>query len=109
MAKRLMASFIVAAALLAWAPALSAHPAHEQKVMGTVSMVAADHVMVKTMDGKEATVHFTKDTKFLRAKKAMKASDIKVGMRVVIAATTDEKDEKVIAKTIELGPAPVTR
>lgn len=109
MTKRLMAGIIAVAALVAWSPALSAHPGHEQKVMGTVSMMAADHVMVKTTDGKEITVHFTKDTKFLRAKKAMKASDIKMGMRVVIAATTDEKDARIVAKTIELGPAAATR
>jgi len=82
-----------------------AHPAHEQKVMGTVTMVAADHVMLKTTEGKDATVVINKDTKFTRAKKAMKASDLVAGMRVVIAAVTDENDEKLIAKTIELGPA----
>jgi hypothetical protein len=82
-----------------------AHPAHEQKVMGTVTMVAADHVMLKTTEGKDATVLINKDTKFTRAKKAMKASDLVTGMRVVIAAVTDENDEKLIAKTIELGPA----
>jgi hypothetical protein len=82
-----------------------AHPAHEQKVMGTVTMVAVDHVMLKTTDGKDATVVINKDTKFTRAKKAMKASDLVTGMRVVIAAVTDENDEKLIAKTIELGPA----
>jgi hypothetical protein len=74
-------------------------------VMGTVTMVAADHVMLKTTEGKDATVLINKDTKFTRAKKAMKASDLVAGMRVVIAAVTDENDEKLIAKTIELGPA----
>ena len=83
-----------------------AHPGHEQKVMGTVTMAAADHVMLKTTQGKDATVLINKDTKFIRAKKAMKASDMVVGMRVVIAAVTDEDDDKLIAKTIELGPAP---
>ena len=86
-----------------------AHPGHEQKVMGTVTMAAADHVMLKTTQGKDATVVINKDTKFTRAKKAMKASDMVVGMRVVIAAVTDEDDDKLIAKTIELGPAPSTK
>lgn len=86
-----------------------AHPGHEQKVMGTVTMAAADHVMLKTTQGKDATVVINKDTKFTRAKKAMKASDMVVGMRVVIAAVTDENDDKLIAKTIELGPAPSTK
>lgn len=109
MTKQILASIIATAALLAWSPALSAHPGHEQKVMGTVSMVAPDHLMLKTPDGKDATVYLNKDTKFLRAKKPLKASDLKVGMRVVIAAATDEDDEKLIAKTIELGQAPATK
>lgn len=86
-----------------------AHPGHEQKVMGTVTMAAADHVMLKTTQGKDATVVINKDTKFTRAKKAMKAADMVVGMRVVIAAVTDENDDKLIAKTIELGPALSTK
>ncbi|HWI19068.1 MAG TPA: hypothetical protein VNT81_15045 [Vicinamibacterales bacterium] len=102
-----MASVLSVTVLLA--TSAFAHPAHEQKVMGTVTMVAADHVMLKTMDGKDATVVINKDTKFTRAKKAMKASDMVVGLRVVIAAVTDENDEKLIAKTVELGPAPATK
>ena len=86
-----------------------AHPGHEEKVMGTVTMAASDHVMLKTTQGKDATVVINKDTKFTRAKKAMKASDLVVGMRVVIAAVSDENDDKLIAKTIELGPAPATK
>jgi hypothetical protein len=60
-----------------------AHPGHEHKIMGTVTMAASDHVMLKDKDGKDATVGINKDTKFLRAKKAMKVSDVKVGMRIV--------------------------
>lgn len=86
-----------------------AHPGHEQKVMGTVTMAAADHVMLKTTEGKDATVLINKDTKFTRAKKAMKVTDLVVGMRVVIAAVTDDNDDKLIAKTIELGPASSTK
>lgn len=89
--------------------AVLAHPGHDQKVMGTVTMAAADHVMLKTTDGKDATVLINKDTKFARAKKAMKPTDLVVGMRVVIAAVTDDEDDKLIAKTIELGPAPTTK
>ena len=99
----------VFAITLLLAVAVSAHPGHEQKVMGTVTMAAADHVMLKTTQGKDATVVINTDTKFTRAKKAMKASDMVVGMRVVIAAVTDEDDDKLIAQTIELGPAPSTK
>ena len=34
-----------------------AHPGHEHKIMGTVTMAAADHVMLKDKDGKDATSH----------------------------------------------------
>lgn len=99
---------VAALAVLAVAPVL-AHPGHEKKVMGTVSMVATDHVMLKTPDGKDATVKIDAATKYLRAKKAVKASDLKVGMRVVITAETLEDDDQLLAKTIELGQAPATK
>lgn len=86
-----------------------AHPGHEHKIMGTVTMAAPDHVMLTDKDGKDATVSVNKDTKFLRAKKAMKISDMKVGMRIVVTAVTDDNDDKSIAKIIELGPDPVTK
>ncbi len=86
-----------------------AHPGHEHKIMGTVTMAAADHVMLKDKDGKDATVSINKDTKILRAKKAMKVSDVKVGMRIVVTAVTADNDDKSIAKTIELGPDPATK
>ncbi len=75
-----------------------AHPNH--KVMGTVTMAAADHVMIKTKDGKEHTVKVVKTTKVTREKKAMKAKDIPVGARVV---ATTVSDEDMTAKTIEVG------
>lgn len=106
---RFLVATIAAVMLMAWSPALGAHPGHEQKVLGTVTMVAPDHVMVKTPEGKDTTIQINKDTKFVRAKKAMKAADMIVGMRIVIAATTDEDDDKLIAKTIELGKAPATK
>lgn len=109
MTRRFLIATLATVTLMTWSARLAAHPGHGEKVMGTVTMVAADHVMVKKPDGKETTVLINKDTKFLRAKTAMKASDMKVGMRVVIAAVTDEDDHKLIAKTIELGRAPATK
>ena len=109
MQRRLMifglATLMIAASMIG----LSAHPGHEHKVLGTVTMVAADHVMVKDKDGKDATVMINKSTKFVRAKKAMKATDMKVGMRIVIAAVTDKDDDKSIATVIQLGPDPATK
>ena len=95
-------------AVLSIAPVL-AHPGHEKKVMGTVTMAAADHVMMKTPDGKDATIKIDKATKFVKAKKAMKASDMKVGMRIVVTAETLDDDEQLLAKTIELGQTPASK
>ena len=111
MTRRLACMFVGFFALTLVADSAAAHPGHEHKVLGTVTMAAADHVMVKGQDGKDVTVHINADTKVSRDKKAVKAADIKAGTRVVITAVTvKEKDvEKMVAKTIELGPAPATR
>lgn len=92
--------------VVATTPAL-AHPGHEHKILGTVTMAASDHVMLKDKDDKEVTVYITSDTKVVKDKKDMKVEDIKTGMRVVVTAVT-EKD-KTMAKTIELGAAPETK
>ena len=81
----------------------AAHEGHEHKVMGTVTMAAADHVMLKDKDGKDVTVRVTRDTK-VKSKPAMKVEEIKVGTRVVITASM-EKDKSLKAKTIEVGVA----
>ena len=47
-----------------------AHPGHDHKILGTVTMAAADHVMVKDKAGKDVTVHITADTKVAEGKKA---------------------------------------
>ena len=80
---------------------LIAHEGHEHKVMGTVTMAAADHVMLKDTGGKDVMVKVTKDTK-VKAKPAVKVQDIKVGSRIVITAV-EEKDKSMTAKSIEVG------
>jgi hypothetical protein len=80
---------------------LLAHQGHEHKVMGTVTMAAADHVMLKDKDGKDVIVKVTKDTK-VKAKPVVKVEDIKIGSRIVITAV-EEKDKSMTAKSIEVG------
>jgi hypothetical protein len=43
---------LIALFALAIVPAL-AHPGHDHKILGTVTMAAADHVMVKDKAGKD--------------------------------------------------------
>ena len=78
-----------------------AHEGHDHKIMGTVTMAAADHVMLKDRDAKEVTVKVTKDTK-VKSNPALKVEEIKAGTRVVITAT-QAKDKSFTAKTIEVG------
>jgi hypothetical protein len=95
----------ILAALIAFAAlpdtAAVAHPGHVHKILGTVTMAAPDHVMLKDRDGKDVTVKVTKDTR-VRAKPAMKVEEIKAGTRVVVTAT-EEKDKSFTATTIEVG------
>lgn len=109
MTRRLM--FAVFAAVAVFSLQGLAHEGHEHKVLGTVTMTAADHVMLKDKDNKDVTVYLTRDTKVVKAKKAMKVEDIKTGMRVVITATTVKENgaDKMVAKQVELGAPQPTR
>lgn len=81
---------------------LRAHEGHDHKVLGTVTMAASDHLMVKDRDGKTVTIQVTADTK---VKPAMKVEEIKPGTRVVVTARMD-KDKTLKARIVEVGAAP---
>ena len=105
MEKRVYAvGLVIAVVFLGLGGRATAHEGHEHKVMGTVTMAAVDHVMLKDKDGQELTVKVTKDTK-VRAKPALKVQDIKTGTRIVVTAV-EEKDKSMTAKVIEAGSAP---
>ena len=112
MIRRLIASLagVAALAVVSVTP-LVAHEGHEHKVLGTITMAAADHMMLKDKDNKDVTVYLTRDTKVVKDKKAMKVGDIQAGLRVVITATTVKENdvEKMVAKQVELGAAQSTR
>jgi len=60
-----------------------AHGGHGH-VMGTVAATAADHLDVKTKDGKVVTVPLAKATRYYLGKKKAGAADVKVGQKVVV-------------------------
>jgi hypothetical protein len=95
-----VASMLVA---LCFAPGVRAHEGHDHKVLGTVTMAAADRVTIKTRDAKEVTVLVTTATRVLRDKQPIKAEEIPVGTRVVVAAVMDKTVLK--AKTIQVAKA----
>jgi hypothetical protein len=106
--RRLFATFFALTILTVGSrAAVLAHEGHEHKVMGTVTMAAADHVMLKDKDGKDVTVKVTKDTK-VKAKPALKVEEIKAGTRIVVTAV-EEKDKSMTAKSIEVGAAPAAK
>jgi hypothetical protein len=87
---------------------LHAHDGHEHKVMGTVTMAAADHVMLTDTEKKRVTVRVTAETKVTRSGRPMKAEDIAAGTRIVVTAIT-EKDQSLTAHLIEVGAPPASR
>jgi hypothetical protein len=80
-----------------------AHKGHAHKVMGTVSSVAGDHVMVKTTDGKNVMVMLDSKTKVTQGKTTIEAAALKVGDRVV--AEGPEEKEMIMATSVKVGQA----
>ena len=72
-------------------------------IMGTVTSVQGNHVMVKTQDGKTEMVMMEKTTKYMIGTKAAKAADMTVGKRVVIDAKMDEKMKMYTAMEVKIG------
>lgn len=109
MTRRLMFAVFTALAMLPLSAL--AHEGHDHTVLGTVTMAATDHVMLKDPENKDVTVYLNGETKILRDKKPAKVEDIRAGLRVVITATTVKENnvEKMVAKVVELGPATPTR
>lgn len=109
MTRRLL--FAVFATLTLLPLGARAHEGHDHTVLGTVTMAAADHVMLKDPQNKDVTVYLNRETKVLRDKKPAKVEDIRAGLRVVITAAVVRENsvEKMVAKVIELGSAPSTR
>ena len=83
-----------------------AHEGHAHKVMGTVSSVEGNNVIVKTSDGKTVMVMLDKKTAITRGKTKLDAAAVKVGDRVV-AEGMEEKD-MIMAKTVKLGEVAAT-
>ena len=101
MTRRFAIGVLAAAAVgIASRSRLLAHEGHDHKVLGTVTMAAADHLMVKDRDGKDVTIQVTKATK-VRSKPAMKVEEIKAGTRVVVTARMQK--DVYVATLIEVG------
>jgi hypothetical protein len=79
-------------------------------IIGTVTAVDANHVTVKTQDGKSETVRLEKGTKYQSGSNAAgTVADLKVGVRVVIDAKMDEKKKEYTAEEVRIGTATASK
>ena len=84
-----------------------AHGGHAHKVMGTVSSIDGQNLMVKTTDGKTVMVMMDAKTKITRGKVKADAASLKVGERIV--AEGAEEKGMIMATGVQLpAPAAVT-
>lgn len=99
--KLLMAGALAAVVMI---PAVVvAHEGHAHKVMGTVSSVNGNDLLVKTTDGKTVMVMLNSKTKITRGKEKLVASALKVGDRIVAEGAEDKG--MVTAETLQVGVA----
>ena len=80
-----------------------AHTGHAHKVMGTVSSMDGNHLMLKTTDGKTVMVMLDAKTKITRGKAKIDASALKVGERVVAEGAEDK--QMIMATTVQAAAA----
>ena len=81
-----------------------AHEGHSEKVLGTVSSIEGNNLMVKTAAGKSVMVMLDAKTKITRGKTKLTVADVKVGDRVV--AEGPEEKAMIMATSVMLGAAP---
>lgn len=101
-------AFVLALGFAAAALPAAAHEGHDHKLLGTLSEVAADKIVVKaTKGGALSAVALAATTKITRGKKVLAAAELKVGDRVVVNIGNGQAP--LSAKAIQVGPAPATR
>lgn len=98
---RRLTIFLLLATAMAWAQSEPAAPPDQQPsnqqqgpwrgqrgnfqgTGGTITAIAGDTITLKTMDGKQATVKLTPDTRYRRDRQDAKLSDFKVGDTVMV-------------------------
>ena len=96
---------VLAAALLAPAVPL-AHPGHDHKLMGTITSIDKNKVVVKTTEGKDMTFEITPLTAFKRGKNKGAQADLKAGLRVVV--NIGDGVEPLKAKEVQYSAATTT-
>ncbi len=73
---------------------------------GTITAIEGDAITLKTMDGKQATVKVTSDTRFRRDRQESKLSDFKVGDMIMVRGESSGENSwtaQVIASNANMG------
>ena len=74
---------------------------HDKTVMGTVSTINGNNLMVKTADDKSVMVMMDAKTKITKGTTKLKAAELKVGDRVVASGPEDKG--MIMAETVKIG------
>jgi hypothetical protein len=103
-----MKSLIFAAlALSLLVPAVPmAHPGHDHKLMGTISSIDKNKIVMKTTEGKDMTFEVSPTTAFKAGSKKGAQSELKPGMRVVV--NVGDGVEPLKAKEVQYSAATAT-
>ena len=80
-----------------------AHPGHDHKLMGTITAIDGNKVVIKTTEGKDATFQVIPTTSFKRGKQKGAQSELKVGLRVVV--NVGDGKEPFKAKDVQYAEA----
>lgn len=75
---------VMVATVLAWSGAAQAHEGHTHKALGTITAVHAEHVEIKTTDGKTLAVTVDAKTAITRGKEKLAATALQTGERVSV-------------------------
>ena len=89
------------AAALALPLVAHAHDGHAHIVMGTVTVVDAKQLGLKTPSGEVLSIAITPKTSVLRDKKKAAVRDVQVGRRVVVDIGNGE--DPLVAREIQVG------
>jgi len=101
MTNRITAVFVGLSLLMFTASPSLAHEGHDHKLMGTVVVAAADHLVLKDRNGKDVTIRVSPETR-VKANPPMTVEQIKPSTRVVVTAPVQE-GQPITAKLIEVG------
>ena len=97
---------VIALACALIVPAVARAHENDKTVMGTVSSITGNNLMVKTADGKSVMVMMDAKTKITKGTTKLQATALKVGDRVV--ASGPEEKEMIMAETVKVGATPAS-